>query len=207
MKRTTTETLQTLNVIGTCKTKKMVAALQDREYDMAHVFGSGGHADDHGGAMLPQMLRWIWKDHPSVQPTTTDLVAEAAAIEPQTSDPFPAFDPQATVDPSGTYAWSDSGRHGNSTSVLTVNLANGKLAGTYSVQRDDAEPATSDLINPVMQGNKLAFDVKASFQGREFLIGYQGIVTEQGIDGWRLTDSGGRSVDSRWIATHSGKRE
>ena len=31
-------------------------------YQVAHVWGDGGHADNHGGAILPDMLRWIWKD-------------------------------------------------------------------------------------------------------------------------------------------------
>jgi enterochelin esterase family protein len=29
---------------------------------MNHVFGEGGHSDDHGGSILPDMLRWIWRD-------------------------------------------------------------------------------------------------------------------------------------------------
>lgn len=29
-------------------------------YRIQHVWGDGGHSDDHGGALLPDMLRWIW---------------------------------------------------------------------------------------------------------------------------------------------------
>lgn len=46
--------------------QKMVAALKEKGYDMNHVFGEGGHADDHGGSILPDMLRWIWRDSPGV---------------------------------------------------------------------------------------------------------------------------------------------
>ncbi|MEJ7711813.1 MAG: alpha/beta hydrolase-fold protein [Pyrinomonadaceae bacterium] len=42
----------------------MVAALQEKRYDMKHVFGEGGHSDDHGGAILPDILRWLWRDYP-----------------------------------------------------------------------------------------------------------------------------------------------
>ncbi len=31
-------------------------------YDINHVWGDGGHADDHGGSLLPDILRWIWRD-------------------------------------------------------------------------------------------------------------------------------------------------
>ena len=30
-------------------------------YDVAHVWGDGGHSDAHGGALLPDILRWIWR--------------------------------------------------------------------------------------------------------------------------------------------------
>lgn len=30
-------------------------------YDVTHVWGDGAHSDQHGGAILPDMLRWIWR--------------------------------------------------------------------------------------------------------------------------------------------------
>lgn len=42
----------------------MVAALREKGYDMKHVFGEGGHSDNHGGAIMPDILRWIWRDYP-----------------------------------------------------------------------------------------------------------------------------------------------
>jgi enterochelin esterase family protein len=42
----------------------MVAALQEKGYDMTYVFGEGNHSDNHGGAILPDILRWIWRDYP-----------------------------------------------------------------------------------------------------------------------------------------------
>lgn len=45
----------------------MVAALQEKGYDMKYVFGEGGHSDDHGGAILPDILRWVWRDYPGVE--------------------------------------------------------------------------------------------------------------------------------------------
>ena len=48
----------------------MVAAFKEKAYDFKHVFGEGAHSDDHGGALLPDMLRWIWRDYPGVQAKT-----------------------------------------------------------------------------------------------------------------------------------------
>ncbi len=31
-------------------------------YDFTHVWGDGNHSDQHGGAILPDVLRWIWRD-------------------------------------------------------------------------------------------------------------------------------------------------
>jgi len=42
----------------------MVAALKEKRYDMTYVFGEGGHSDNHGGAIMPDILRWIWRDYP-----------------------------------------------------------------------------------------------------------------------------------------------
>ena len=33
-------------------------------YDVDHVWGEGAHSDEHGGAILPDVLRWIWRDVP-----------------------------------------------------------------------------------------------------------------------------------------------
>jgi enterochelin esterase family protein len=47
--------------------QKMVAALKEKDYDYKYVLGAGAHADDHGGALLPDALRWLWRDHPTVK--------------------------------------------------------------------------------------------------------------------------------------------
>jgi enterochelin esterase family protein len=42
----------------------MVAALKEKGYDLKYVFGQGGHSDNHGGAILPDIFRWLWRDYP-----------------------------------------------------------------------------------------------------------------------------------------------
>ena len=37
-----------------------------------YAWGIGVHSHDMGGAMLPEMMRWLWRDHPvSVDPNNT----------------------------------------------------------------------------------------------------------------------------------------
>jgi hypothetical protein len=33
-------------------------------YDVNHVWGDGNHSDQHGGTILPDILRWMWRDWP-----------------------------------------------------------------------------------------------------------------------------------------------
>lgn len=42
----------------------MVAALTEKGYDVNYCWGIGTHSGKQGGAMLPEMLRWLWRDYP-----------------------------------------------------------------------------------------------------------------------------------------------
>jgi enterochelin esterase-like enzyme len=40
---------------------RVAAALAERGYDFRLVLGDGGHNPNHGGAVLPDALRWLWR--------------------------------------------------------------------------------------------------------------------------------------------------
>jgi enterochelin esterase family protein len=42
--------------------RSMAAALRYTEYDYKFVFGDGEHNGKHGGVILPDSLRWLWRD-------------------------------------------------------------------------------------------------------------------------------------------------
>jgi enterochelin esterase family protein len=42
----------------------MAASLKFMDYDYKFVFGEGGHNGKQGGAILPESLRWLWRDTP-----------------------------------------------------------------------------------------------------------------------------------------------
>ena len=43
---------------------RLMQALSEKGYDLNYSWGIGRHSQKHGGAILPDMLRWLWRDHP-----------------------------------------------------------------------------------------------------------------------------------------------
>lgn len=43
---------------------RLVEALTKKGYDVNYVWGIGLHGIKQGGAILPDMMRWLWRDHP-----------------------------------------------------------------------------------------------------------------------------------------------
>ena len=48
--------------------QQMAAALAFAGYDFKFVFGTGAHSGEHGGAILPESLRWLWREQVEVAP-------------------------------------------------------------------------------------------------------------------------------------------
>ncbi|MFN0055716.1 MAG: alpha/beta hydrolase [Planctomycetales bacterium] len=46
--------------------QEMAAALKFSKYDYRFEYGDGGHNGKHGGAILPESLRWLWRLAPEV---------------------------------------------------------------------------------------------------------------------------------------------
>jgi enterochelin esterase-like enzyme len=47
---------------------RMMQALTEKGYEVNYVWGIGKHGQKQGGAILPDMMRWLWRD----QPVSTD---------------------------------------------------------------------------------------------------------------------------------------
>ena len=52
---------------------RLVEAMTDKGYDINYSWGIGLHGSKQGGAMLPEMMRWLWRDH-GVSTDPTDAV-------------------------------------------------------------------------------------------------------------------------------------
>lgn len=61
---------------------RMMKALTAKGYDVNYSFGIGKHGQKQGGAMIPEMMRWLWRD----QPVSTDVndMVERSFREPVT---------------------------------------------------------------------------------------------------------------------------
>ena len=43
---------------------RLVEALTEKGYDVNYAWGIGLHGQKQGGAIFPDMMRWLWRDHP-----------------------------------------------------------------------------------------------------------------------------------------------
>jgi enterochelin esterase-like enzyme len=51
---------------------RLMQALSEKGYDVNYAWGMNRHGQAMGGAILPEMMRWLWRDHPvSVDPKDT----------------------------------------------------------------------------------------------------------------------------------------
>jgi enterochelin esterase family protein len=48
---------------------RLMRALSDKGYDLNYAWGIGRHGQKQGGAIMPDMMRWLWRDQPvSIDP-------------------------------------------------------------------------------------------------------------------------------------------
>ncbi len=61
---------------------RMLQALTEKGYEVNYVWGIGRHGSKQGGAILPEMMRWLWRDQPvSTDPRDTVERAFRAPVE------------------------------------------------------------------------------------------------------------------------------
>jgi enterochelin esterase family protein len=70
---------------------RLMQALAEKGYDLNYTWGIGRHGQKQGGAILPEMMRWLWRDH-AVSTDPRDAV-ERSFREPKPAD-APAASPR-----------------------------------------------------------------------------------------------------------------
>ena len=61
--------------------QKMAKALKDKGYNFKFEFGGGAHDGNHGGAILPDAMRWIWRHYPGIKRLPKSLTANIQTDE------------------------------------------------------------------------------------------------------------------------------
>ncbi|MFN0121657.1 MAG: alpha/beta hydrolase-fold protein [Blastocatellia bacterium] len=108
--------------------ESMAAALEFAGYDVKLVVGDEGHNMRHGGQVLPDALRWLWRDYPQPivvrepPPPSFPRPPQAANVNPNT--PRPAMPP--------------GGPRGAVFAIVSVDKPWEQVAGTY---QSTASPA------------------------------------------------------------------
>jgi enterochelin esterase family protein len=56
---------------------RLADALAKKGYDVNYTWGIGNHGQKQGGAILPDIMRWLWRDAQAVSTDRNDLVERA----------------------------------------------------------------------------------------------------------------------------------
>jgi enterochelin esterase-like enzyme/sugar lactone lactonase YvrE len=125
--------------------QEMLSALEFSGYDVNHVWGDGGHDAKHAASILPDALRWLWRDYPapvapardSKQPLMTDILI--------TGEPWRLVSEGAgsvgsvAANAKGEVFFVDAGR----SRIRKVGLD-----GSVTVYREDAAGANALMFGP-----------------------------------------------------------
>ena len=95
---------------------RLMRALSDKGYDLNYTWGIGRHGQKQAGAIMPDMLRWLWRDHPaSTDPQ--DAVARAFNEPASKSAAQPGENAAAVELARLETAWNDAHLRGDASAI------------------------------------------------------------------------------------------
>jgi enterochelin esterase family protein len=68
---------------------RLMKALSAKGYDLNYTWGIGNHGQKQGGAIFPEMMRWLWRDQP-VSTDPKDMVERSFRFPVEKPDATPA---------------------------------------------------------------------------------------------------------------------
>jgi hypothetical protein len=156
--------------------QQMAAALKFRGYDYQFVYGDGGHTHKHGGSILPETLRWLWRDYKG------------------------AGDAEG---PAGTWEWERMLGDVRIEYSLRLEVTEGTLAGSIVTRRDGGDTETVDLQEARLDDGTISFLVSRTFGGNDFPVAYKGKVSGGKIVGTTEVEINGEPREFDWEATRA----
>jgi hypothetical protein len=90
-----------------------------------------------------------------------------------------------TVDPSGTYIWTQSGRNGgpDRTNTLVLKLDGDKLTGKLTVPGRGGAAAATSISDGMLMGTNIMFNVVRDFNGNSMTNKFSGTLADGSITG------------------------
>lgn len=125
--------------------QEIYSALQYAGYESTFVVGTEGHNSKHGGAILPDALRWLWKDYPK---------PVAVPVADHERGAYDILDPGRDWELVGQgYHFSDGLAVDKLGNVFFTDAANNRiykidLDGKVAVWKEDANGATGMIFGP-----------------------------------------------------------
>ena len=149
---------------------KMESALKFARYDYKFEMGSGGHELNFGFSILPESLRWLWRDYPGV--VSEEIIDSSPS----------AVVGEWEVD---TNIWGHDLK-----SVLTISMSDDKLTAVFK----DEEKGQLDISVIDFKNGILSFDLVIPELGEEPLEAWLKIEGDQ-FDGALGGDDDGMAID------------
>jgi enterochelin esterase-like enzyme len=172
---------------------RLMHALSDKGYDLDYTWGIGKHGQKQGGAIMPDMMRWLWRDHPvSTDPNDT---VERAFNEPASktgSAPPAAPDPAIAELLQLETPWNDAHLRGDPAALAAL------WADSFSVTVPAMPTMTKEEALAVFKTGRMTFDRYETSDLKVRLYGSSAIVSGR-LKRTRTVD--GRAVDDDWQFT------
>lgn len=106
------------------------------------------------------------------------------------------------ADPTGNWKWTQEGRNGPQETTAKLALKDGKVTGTVTSPRGDAE-----ISDGTFKDGAIAFSVVRDFGGNKIVMKYAGKLEGDAIKGTferpDMTGGGGAATKTDWAATRT----
>ena len=172
---------------------RLMQALAEKGYDVNYTWGIGRHGQKQGGAILPDMMRWLWRDHP-VSTDVNDAV-ERAFNEPASkagSAPPAAADPAIAELLQLETPWNDAHLRGDPAALAAL------WADSFSLTVPGRPAMTKDEALAALKAGPMKFDRYETSDLKVRLYGSSAIVSGR-LKRTRTVD--GRAADDDWQFT------
>ena len=198
----------------------MLSALEFAGYDVKHEWGDGGHSGKHGGPILPEVLRWLWRDYP------TPIAKPVNKRQPVMEVLIPGEEWQLV---GSGYKFTEGPAANSRGELFFTDISNSKihkigLEGTISVFVDNSQRCAGLMFGPdgrlygTQTGTKriVAYDeagkesvVAEGIDGNDLAVSHTGYVYATEVAGkkvWLVRPSGEKQVVDTGIANPNGVR-